>query len=81
MSSAQAPVQDPLTSAPVATNKKDYKGFVAGVFSGITKLSGKLILEPILRRSDLEPITLSQLFFLLSANKLLPLVGHPYVLF
>lgn len=29
--------------APTAGSKKDYKGFVAGVFSGITKLSGKLI--------------------------------------
>lgn len=27
--------------APTAASKKDYKGFVAGVFSGIAKLSGK----------------------------------------
>lgn len=27
---------------PAATSKKNYKGFVAGVFSGIAKLSGKL---------------------------------------
>jgi len=43
MSSAQAPVQASPTSAPApsAASKKDYKGFVAGVFSGIAKLSGK----------------------------------------
>ena len=28
---------------PAATSKKNYKGFVAGVFSGIAKLSGELI--------------------------------------
>lgn len=28
---------------PAQTSKKDYKGFVAGVFSGITKLSGKFL--------------------------------------
>jgi hypothetical protein len=61
MSSAQAPVQDLPTAVPTATSKKDYKGFVAGVFSGITKLSGKLSLETILRLSCFEPINLSQL--------------------
>lgn len=29
------------TPAPVGKSKKDYKGFVGGVFSGIAKLSGE----------------------------------------
>lgn len=29
------------TPAPVEKSKKDYRGFVGGVFSGIAKLSGK----------------------------------------
>lgn len=29
------------SNAPVAANKSNYKGFVAGVFSGIAKLSGE----------------------------------------
>ena len=33
VSSAPAP--------PIVTSKNDYKGFVAGVFSGIAKLSGE----------------------------------------
>jgi hypothetical protein len=30
-------------SAPATSTKKDYKGFVGGIFSGIAKLSGKSI--------------------------------------
>jgi hypothetical protein len=29
------------SNAPVAASKSNYKGFVAGVFSGIAKLSGE----------------------------------------
>ena len=36
--SAPAPAPSP------APKKSDYKGFVAGVFSGIAKLSGKFLL-------------------------------------
>lgn len=54
---------------PAATSKKNYKGFVAGVFSGIAKLSGKL-------GYDASVFTIGN--GLISAN-LLNLVGHPYV--
>jgi hypothetical protein len=30
-------------TAPVAASKSNYKGFVAGVFSGIAKLSGEFL--------------------------------------
>ena len=42
---------------------KNYKGFVAGVFSGVSKLSGKLQSENLCGRATAELI----------------LVGHPYV--
>ena len=43
MSEQPAEVQAGLTGPKVTQvkEKKDYKGFVAGVFSGIAKLSGK----------------------------------------
>ena len=43
MSGQPAEVQAGLTGPKVAQakEKKDYKGFVAGVFSGIAKLSGE----------------------------------------
>jgi len=35
---ASAPAPAP---APTPKSKKDYKGFISGIFSGIAKLSGK----------------------------------------
>lgn len=35
--------QAPMTPASTTSTKSNYKGFVAGVFSGIAKLSGELI--------------------------------------
>lgn len=58
MSSSAAPVPSSTTSAvdasgssqnlaktppPTADSKRNYKGFVAGVFSGIAKLSGEFL--------------------------------------
>lgn len=37
-----APVPATTAGAAPGTNNKNYKGFVAGVFSGIAKLSGKV---------------------------------------
>lgn len=37
---AKAPASAP---APAPSSKRDYKGFVAGVFSGIAKLSGEFV--------------------------------------
>ena len=35
--------QEQAAAASVPTSTKNYKGFVGGVFSGISKLSGKLL--------------------------------------
>lgn len=52
-----APVAATAVAAP-GTNNKNYKGFVAGVFSGIAKLSGAFSSSPLtLPRHRLTPLS------------------------
>lgn len=68
------PARQPPPSATAAKETKDYKGFVAGVFSGITKLSG----ECRFFRSHLVVQTYSANLFRCFFRSI---VGHPYVEF
>lgn len=62
------------SNAPAAASKSNYKGFVAGVFSGIAKLSGESV------RHVASLNFWINVRVVVSANSLDLLVGHPYVI-
>lgn len=64
------------SNAPAAASKSNYKGFVAGVFSGIAKLSGEFCrCVPFLKVLGSTVGVLVSVLIVLNI-----LVGHPYVI-